>query len=90
MRSLRWLPRRTIELVRSGRSPESLAKEFEPSTQAIRRWVKQADLDEGKRQDGPTTGRACFIGARSHAGFEREATNYYGGSLERPRRNATV
>ena len=44
-----------VELARSGRSPESLAKEFEPSAQTIRAWVKQADLDEGRRADGLTT-----------------------------------
>jgi transposase len=42
-------------MVRSGRSPESLAKQFEPTAQAIRNWVKQADLDEGRRADGLTT-----------------------------------
>jgi len=47
--------RRLVELVRSGRSPESLAKQFEPTAQAIRNWVKQADLDEGRRTDGLTT-----------------------------------
>ncbi|SRR5206468_4464803 len=47
--------RRLVELVRSGRSPESLAKQFEPTAQAIRNWVKQADLDEGRRADGLTT-----------------------------------
>ena len=44
-----------IELVRAGRSPESLAEEFDPSPQTIRNWVKQADLDEGRRGDGLTT-----------------------------------
>ena len=44
-----------VEMVRSGRSPYSLAKEFEPSAQSIRTWVKQADLDEGRRGDGLTT-----------------------------------
>jgi transposase len=44
-----------IELVRAGRSPTSLAKDFEPSAQTIANWVKQADLDEGKRADGLTT-----------------------------------
>jgi transposase len=34
-----------IELVRAGRTPEELAKEFEPSAQAIRNWVAQADRD---------------------------------------------
>jgi transposase len=44
-----------VELVRSGRSPESLAEEYEPSGESIRNWVKQADWDSGKRQDGLTT-----------------------------------
>jgi transposase len=47
--------RQMIELVRAGRAPEELAKEFEPTAQAIRNWVKQADLDEGKREDGLTS-----------------------------------
>ena len=47
--------RQLVELVRAGRTPESLAREFEPSSEAIRLWVKQADLDEGRRQDGLTT-----------------------------------
>jgi len=44
-----------VELVRSGRSVEELAREFEPSAGAIRNWVKQADLDEGRRSDGVTS-----------------------------------
>jgi transposase len=44
-----------VDLVRSGRTPEELAREFEPSAQAIRNWVKQADLDDGRRKDGLTT-----------------------------------
>jgi len=47
--------RRMVELVRAGRSPESLAKEFEPSANTIRKWATQADLDEGRRADGLTT-----------------------------------
>jgi len=49
------LRRRLIELVRAGRSPAELAREYEPSDQCIRNWVKQADRDAGKRQDGLTT-----------------------------------
>jgi transposase-like protein len=30
--------RRMIELVRSGRSPEELSREFEPTAQAISNW----------------------------------------------------
>ncbi|MCB9788938.1 MAG: IS3 family transposase [Deltaproteobacteria bacterium] len=41
-----------VALVRSGRSPEDLAREFEPSAQAIRNWAAQADRDDGRRGDG--------------------------------------
>ena len=47
--------RQMVELVRAGRTPEELGREFEPTPQAIRNWVRQADLDEGRRQDGLTT-----------------------------------
>ena len=47
--------RQMVELVRVGRSPEELAREFEPSAQTIRNWVAQADRDEGLRSDGLTT-----------------------------------
>jgi len=49
------LRRRLVEMVRAGRSPAELAEEFEPSDQCIRNWVKQADRDDGRRQDGVTT-----------------------------------
>ncbi len=44
-----------VELVRAGRSAKALAREFEPSEQTIRNWVKQADLDGGRRTDGLTS-----------------------------------
>ena len=47
--------RQMVELVRTGRSPESLSLEFEPSAQSIRNGVYRADLDEGRREDGLTT-----------------------------------
>ena len=47
--------RRIIELARAGRSVNELAREFEPSANAIRKWVKQAGLDDGLRSDGLTT-----------------------------------
>ena len=34
---------------------EELGRQFEPSAQAIRNWVRQADRDAGRRQDGLTT-----------------------------------
>ena len=44
-----------VELVRSGRTPGELAREFEPSAEAIRNWAAQADRDAGKRSDGLRT-----------------------------------
>ena len=44
-----------VELVRAGRSPEELSREFEPSAQTIRNWVAQTERDEGRRRDGLTT-----------------------------------
>ena len=47
--------RQMVELVHSGRTPGELACEYECSAQAIRNWVRQADRDEGRREDGLTT-----------------------------------
>ena len=47
--------RQMVELVRSGRTPEELAREFEPTAQSIANWVRQADRAAGKRTDGPTS-----------------------------------
>jgi len=47
--------REMVELVRSGRTPEELSREFEPSAQAIRNWVKQAEREAGRRSDGATS-----------------------------------
>ncbi len=44
-----------VNLVRSGRNPEDLAREYEPSAQTIRNWLAQADRDEGRRDDGLTS-----------------------------------
>jgi transposase len=46
---------RLVELVRAGRSPNALAKEYEATPQSIRNWVRQADRDAGRRGDGLTT-----------------------------------
>ena len=47
--------RQMVELVRSGRRPEELAREFEPTAQSIWNWVRQAELDGGTRKDGDVT-----------------------------------
>ena len=52
---LRYAPeyrQQMVELVRMGRTPGDLAREFECSAQAIRNWVRQADRDGGRREDG--------------------------------------
>ena len=41
-----------VDLVRGGRTPESLSREFEPTAQSIWNWVRQAERDEGTRTDG--------------------------------------
>ena len=46
---------RMVELVKAGRTPEELSREFEPTAQTIHNWVKQADLDTGVRSDGLTS-----------------------------------
>lgn len=48
--------KKLIALVRQGRTPEELGRQFEPSAQAIRNWVAQDDRDKGHRADGLTTG----------------------------------
>lgn len=47
--------RQMVELIRAGRTPEELAREFEPSAQAIRNWVEQAEHDDGRPGDGVTS-----------------------------------
>jgi len=37
--------RQMVELARSGRTAEELAREFEPTAQSIANWVKQAERD---------------------------------------------
>lgn len=47
--------RQMVELVRSGRTPEELAQEFEPTAKAIRNWIKQSDLEEGRLEESLTS-----------------------------------
>jgi transposase len=51
-----------VEPVRAGRTPEELAKEFEPTAQSIRTWVAQADRDDGRRDDGLTSAEKDELG----------------------------
>jgi transposase len=44
-----------VELVRAGRQPKQLAKEFGCSHWSIKTWVKQTDRDAGQGDGGLTT-----------------------------------
>lgn len=46
---------KVVELARSGRLPDDLASEFGLARQTVRNWIKQADLDSGRRADGLTS-----------------------------------
>jgi len=39
--------KRIIELAQAGCSVSELARQFEPTVEAIRAWIKQAELDMG-------------------------------------------
>jgi transposase len=54
-RTVRYTPefkRQMVDLVRSGRTPASLAKEFGPTAWSIALWVKQDARDAGKGDGG--------------------------------------
>src|SRR5271154_3826907 len=40
--------RQMVDLVRAGRDPDDLAREFEPTGHSIRAWVAQAERNEGR------------------------------------------
>ena len=45
-----------VELVRSGtKSFSQLSRDLGVSDQTLRNWMRQADIDTGRRQDGLTT-----------------------------------
>jgi len=44
-----------VELVRAGRQPKQLSREFGCSHWSIKTWVKQADRDAGRGDGGLTT-----------------------------------
>ncbi len=60
--------RQMVELVRAGRDPTDLSREFEPSAQAIRNWVAEADRKEGRRSARP----ASAVGDPGLSAAERE------------------
>src|SRR6266853_738976 len=51
--------RQMVDLVRAGRNPDDLAREFASSGHSIRAWVAQADRNEGRRE-GAAAGLTSF------------------------------
>ena len=41
----------TVELVRAGRTPEEVSREFDPSAQSIRNWVRQDGLTTDEKEE---------------------------------------
>lgn len=57
-KTVRYTPefkRQMVDLVRSGRIPASLSKEFGPSAWTIALWVRQAARDAGRGDGGLTS-----------------------------------
>jgi transposase len=44
-----------VELIRSTKTVGQVARELDLTETAVRQWVRQADLDAGRRTDGLTT-----------------------------------
>ena len=63
--------RQIVELVRAGRPPEELAREFEPSAQTIRNLVAQAARDAGGEAPAPCTRKmwAGILSEPRHKGY---------------------
>jgi transposase len=47
--------RQMVELVRAGRTPSELSREFGPTSWTIAHWAKQAERDAGRGDGGLTT-----------------------------------
>lgn len=50
-----------LELARSGRSANSIAREYEIARLTITNWLKQDDLDAGRRSNGLTTAESLEV-----------------------------
>ena len=67
--------RQMVELVRAGRDPADLAREFEPSSQAIRNWVAQADRQDGGRDAKPAADAGLSAAEREELSRLRRRTS---------------
>jgi transposase len=63
--------RQMVDLVRTGRSPAELSREFGPSAWTIALWVKQAARDAGKGDGGLITAEREIL-SKAAAWFANE------------------
>jgi transposase len=61
-----------VELVKAGRTPEELEKEFEPTAQTIYNWLAQAGRDAGVRHENRQLKMERDILSHAAAWFARE------------------
>ena len=69
--------RQMVDLVRSGRTPEELSREFEPSAASIAGWVRRADAEDGTRPEvmsAPNARSSPPPFAARTGGFDRKGT----------------
>jgi transposase len=70
-----------------------LSRQFEVSSQSIRNWVRQADLDAGRRTDGLTTEEREELnrlrrenrGLREEREILKKAAAWFAKETERPK-----
>ena len=80
-----------VDLVRAGRDPQDLAREFEPSAQAIRNWVADADCRDGRREPKPATADTALTATeRDELARLRRETNGQVERMNRTIKDATV
>lgn len=61
-----------VELCRNGRSVAAVCREMNVGETAVRRWLAQADIDEGKREGLTTSERAELAQLRKEVRVLRE------------------
>ena len=67
--------KRAVDLAREGSKPiVQVAREFGISESGLRRWMAQAEVDEGKREGLSSADRAELVRLRRETGYWRWRT----------------
>jgi transposase len=64
--------RRIVDLVRSGRRPGDVAREFKLPASTVHRWLRQAEVDAGAREGITTDDKAELARLRREVAELRE------------------